>query len=238
MILIGQYDSPFVRRVGIALTLYGLPFEHRPWSVFGDADKIRAYNPLVRVPTLVLDDGEVLIESHSILDYLDRLVPADRAMFPAAEPARHRALKVAALATGLADKAVSLFYERRLHEEVSDDLGRPLPRADLGRSRRARSRPRRQGRRLLVRRPHRPRRHRGRGGPALRRRGPSWARRDGGHSGARRCGRAARSSAGVSDHRAAVHPADLSANGRACTCHRHQTAAAKLAYKNSPGDGA
>ena len=120
MILIGQYDSPFVRRVGIALTLYGLPFEHRPWSVFGDADKIRAYNPLVRVPTLVLDDGEVLIESYSILDYLDHLVPADRAMFPAAEPARHRALKVAALATGLADKAVSLFYERRLHKETSE----------------------------------------------------------------------------------------------------------------------
>jgi glutathione S-transferase len=120
MILIGQYDSPFVRRVGIALTLYGLPFEHRPWSTFGDADKIRAYNPLVRVPTLVLDDGEVLIESHSILDYLDTRVPADQAMFPRAEPDRHRAFKIAALATGMADKAVSLFYERRLHKEVSD----------------------------------------------------------------------------------------------------------------------
>ena len=52
MILIGQYDSPFVRRVGIALTLYGLPFEHRPWSVFGESENIRGYNPLVRVPTL------------------------------------------------------------------------------------------------------------------------------------------------------------------------------------------
>ena len=120
MILIGQYDSPFVRRVGIALTLYGLAFEHRPWSVFGDAEKIRAYNPLVRVPTLVLDDGDVLVESHNMLDYLDSRVPAARALFPAAEPARHRALKVAALATGLGDKAVSLFYERRLHREVSD----------------------------------------------------------------------------------------------------------------------
>lgn len=67
MILIGQYDSPFVRRVGIALTLYELPFEHRPWSTFGDADKIRRYNPLTRVPTLVLDNGEVLIESHAML---------------------------------------------------------------------------------------------------------------------------------------------------------------------------
>jgi glutathione S-transferase len=120
MILIGQYDSPFVRRVGIALTLYGLPFEHRPWSTFGDADKIRPYNPLTRVPTLTLDGGELLIDSHIILDYLDSLVPADRAMFPATEPTRHRALKIATLAMGLAEKAVSLFYEKRLHREVSD----------------------------------------------------------------------------------------------------------------------
>ena len=120
MILIGQYDSPFVRRVGIALTLYGLPFEHRTWSAFGDAAKIRPYNPLTRVPTLVLDDGEVLIESHLMLDYLDGLVPPDRRMFPTDEPARHQALKVSALATGLGDKAVSLFYEKRLHEKVSD----------------------------------------------------------------------------------------------------------------------
>jgi len=120
MILIGQYDSPFVRRVGIALTLYGLPFEHRPWSTFSDAEKIRPYNPLTRVPTLALDDGTVLIDSHLILDYLDSLVPPERALFPAREPARHRALKVAALATGLADKAVSLFYEKRLHEKVSE----------------------------------------------------------------------------------------------------------------------
>lgn len=120
MILIGQYDSPFVRRVGIALTLYELPFEHRPWSVFGDAEKIQPYNPLIRVPALLLDDGDVLIESHCILDYLDSLVPAGSAMFPEAEPLRHQALKVAALATGLGDKCVSLFYETRLHQEVSD----------------------------------------------------------------------------------------------------------------------
>lgn len=120
MILIGQYDSPFVRRVGIALTLYGLPFEHRPWSTFSDVDKIQPYNPLIRVPALVLEDGEVLIESHTILDYLDSLVPAERAMFPKAEPVRRQALKIAALATGLGEKAVSLLYEKRLHSEVSD----------------------------------------------------------------------------------------------------------------------
>lgn len=120
MILIGQYDSPFVRRVGIALRLYGLPFEHRPWSSFGDADRLRAYNPLTRVPTLVLDDGTVLTDSFCILDYLDGLVAADRTLCPRAEPERHRVLRVTALATGLGDKAVSLFYEGRLHREVSD----------------------------------------------------------------------------------------------------------------------
>jgi glutathione S-transferase len=120
MILIGQYDSPFVRRVGIALSLYGLPFEQWPWSTWGDADKLRAYNPLTRVPTLILDDGDVLIESHIIIDHLDSLVPAEKRLFPTSEPARRRALKVAALGTGLGDKAVSLFYERRLHDTASD----------------------------------------------------------------------------------------------------------------------
>src|SRR5512134_1007222 len=100
MILIGQYDSPFVRRVGIALRLYDIPFEHKPWSTFGDADKIRPYNALTRVSTLVLEDGEVLTDSHIILDYLDGLVPVERRMFPTAEPARHKALRIAALATG------------------------------------------------------------------------------------------------------------------------------------------
>lgn len=119
MILIGQYDSSFVRRVGIALTLYRLPFEHRPWSVMSDAEKIRALNPLVRVPTLVLDDGTVLSESHVILDYLDSLVPEGEVMFPRHEPERHQALRIAALATGLADKAVSLFYELHFHDHVS-----------------------------------------------------------------------------------------------------------------------
>jgi glutathione S-transferase len=120
MILIGQFDSPFVRRVGIALRLYDLRFEHRPWSTFGDADKIAPHNPLRRVPTLLLDDGEVLIESTAILDHLDEMVGSSRAMIADSGPRRREALKVCALATGLGDKAVSLVYERLLHREKSD----------------------------------------------------------------------------------------------------------------------
>lgn len=120
MILIGQYDSSYVRRVAIALTLYDIPFEHRPWSVFGDGDKIQALNPLMRVPTLVLDDGDVLVDSPTMIDFIDTLVPPERRLLPQSEPDRHRALKIVALATGLADKGVGLFLELRLHTAVSD----------------------------------------------------------------------------------------------------------------------
>ena len=78
MILIGQYDSPFTRRVAIALKLYGLAFEHRPWSTFGDADKIAPFNPLRRVPTLVLDDGTTLFDSRVIVEFLDGASPLSR----------------------------------------------------------------------------------------------------------------------------------------------------------------
>jgi glutathione S-transferase len=120
MILIGQYDSPFVRRVAIAMRLYGIHYQHRPWSTFGDADRIAPFNPLRRVPTLVLDSGESLIESSAILDCLDELVGPARAMIAESGEARRQALKVCALATGLADKAVSLVYERVLHQATSD----------------------------------------------------------------------------------------------------------------------
>jgi glutathione S-transferase len=117
MILIGQYDSPFVRRTAIALRLYGIAFEHRPWSTFGDAEKIAPYNPLRRVPTLVLDSGEALIESTAILDYLDELVGPEKAMMAPRGPERRRHLRICALATGLGDKSVSLVYERVLRKE-------------------------------------------------------------------------------------------------------------------------
>jgi glutathione S-transferase len=119
MILLGQYDSPFVRRVAIALSRYGMPYEHRPWSVFGDADKIARYNPLRRVPTLVLDDGTVLLESAAILDAIDEEVGPERALLPRGGPVRRDGLRVIALATGFADKAVSLFYEMFLKQTPS-----------------------------------------------------------------------------------------------------------------------
>lgn len=119
MILIGQYDSFYVRRVGIALRLYGLAFEHRPWSVFGDAERLMKINPTGSVPVLVLDDGMALVDSKIILDHLDTLVPEARRLWPE-EPLGAR--RIAGLATQLGERMVSLFYERRLHAEVSEVL--------------------------------------------------------------------------------------------------------------------
>jgi glutathione S-transferase len=119
MILIGQYDSPFVRRVAVALQTYGMAYQHRPWSTFGDAEKVGAFNPLRRVPTLVLADGQVLIESGAILDHLDEVAGPTAALIAHQGAERRAALKICALATGLCDKMVSLVYERVLHETTS-----------------------------------------------------------------------------------------------------------------------
>jgi glutathione S-transferase len=111
VILIGMFDSPFVRRVAVSMRLLSLAFEHRNWSVGKDFDLIRDYNPLVRVPTLVLDDGEVLIDSAAILDHLDEQVGAERALLPRAGAERRAALRVMAVASGAAEKGVQQIYE-------------------------------------------------------------------------------------------------------------------------------
>src|SRR5258708_1943963 len=102
MILIGMFDSPFVRRVAVTMNLLAIPFEHRNWSVGKDFDRVREFNPLGRVPTLVLADGESLIESAAILDYLDDFVGPKRALLPPSgrdrrehdEGGHHRELRV------------------------------------------------------------------------------------------------------------------------------------------------
>ncbi len=119
MILIGQFDSPFTRRVGITLTLYDIAFEHRPWSIMGDADRLAEINPLIRVPTLILSNGDVLIETSSIIDYLDSLVTPENRLLPQINPARYRMLKTISVASGISDMAVRLFYELRLHDAPS-----------------------------------------------------------------------------------------------------------------------
>ncbi|HEY4943490.1 MAG TPA: glutathione S-transferase family protein [Rhizomicrobium sp.] len=113
MILVGQYDSPYVRRVAVSLRLLGLPYAHDTRSVFGDFDSMRTTNPLGRIPSLILDGGEVLIDSAAILDHIDEMVGPQRALIPPSGTARRMCLRRIALATGAIDKAGGgLVYER------------------------------------------------------------------------------------------------------------------------------
>ena len=113
MILVGQYDSPYVRRVAVSLRLLGLPYEHDIRSVFGDFDSMRQTNPLGRIPSLILDDGEVLIDSAAILDHIDETVGPARALTPLRGVARRACLRRIALASGAIDKAGGgVVYER------------------------------------------------------------------------------------------------------------------------------
>jgi glutathione S-transferase len=81
MILIGMFDCPFVRRVAVSLRLLGVPFQYRNWSVVRDFELIRQFNPLGRVPALVQPDGEPLIDSTAILDFLDARVGSEQAAY-------------------------------------------------------------------------------------------------------------------------------------------------------------
>jgi glutathione S-transferase len=112
MILVGQYDSPYVRRVAVSLRLLGFEYRHDTRSVFADFDAMRTVNPLGRIPSLVLDGGETLIDSMAILDWLDETVGPERALLPRAGAERRRALRLIALATGAIDKAGAAAYER------------------------------------------------------------------------------------------------------------------------------
>jgi glutathione S-transferase len=115
MILVGQYDSPYVRRVAATLHHYGTPFERNAISVFSDACDMARINPLVRIPSLILDDGEVLIDSAAIIDHLDEKAGPDHALTPRAGRDRRLVLQLVALATGAIDKAGAVVYERHFH---------------------------------------------------------------------------------------------------------------------------
>jgi glutathione S-transferase len=111
MILIGMYDSPFVRRVAVSMNFLGVAFEHRNWSVGKDFELIRQFNPLGRVPCLVQLEGDTLIDSSAILDFLDERVEPARALLPRSGDARREALRVIAMAVGAGDKGVTQVYE-------------------------------------------------------------------------------------------------------------------------------
>jgi glutathione S-transferase len=114
MRLIGMLDSPYVRRVAVSLKYLGLPFTHEPVSVFRHYDSFAAINPVVKAPTLILDDGTVLMDSTLILEYLEQLAAPERRLMPAALADLARAQRIIGLALAACEKSVQIIYEHTL----------------------------------------------------------------------------------------------------------------------------
>jgi glutathione S-transferase len=114
MRLIGLLDSPYVRRVAISLDMMGLPFHHERLSVFRNYDAFSAINPVVKAPTLVTDDGIVLMDSSLILDHVEQLAPPERRLSPVDLKAHARSQHVVGLALAACEKSVQLVYEQNL----------------------------------------------------------------------------------------------------------------------------
>lgn len=114
MKLIGMLDSPYVRRVAISAKCLGIPLEHESVSVFRNFEQFQQINPMVKAPTLVLDDGEVLMDSTLIIDYLEALAAPGQSLIPNDLKERLRSLRLIGLALAACEKSVQLYYERNL----------------------------------------------------------------------------------------------------------------------------
>jgi glutathione S-transferase len=112
MRLIGVNRSPYTRRVAITLSALGVSYEQRCVSGFGNREEVRGHNPLGRIPALVLDEGETLIDSGAIVDHLDETYGGERPTVPRAGPERRAVLRVAAMMMGACDKGLQAAYHR------------------------------------------------------------------------------------------------------------------------------
>lgn len=114
MKLIGMLDSPYVRRVAISAKHLGIDLEHESVSVFRHFEHFQQINPVVKAPTLVLDDGDVLIDSTLIIDYLEALAGPGKSLMPGDIKQRLRAWRLIGLGLAACEKSVQLYYERNL----------------------------------------------------------------------------------------------------------------------------
>ncbi len=110
MQLIGYLDSPFVRRVAVTMQFLGIEYVHRELSIFRDFEEFRKINPMVKVPTLVLGDGRVLIDSSLIINYLESRL-ARSSLWPGDERDYVTALQLTGTALVAMEKVAQLIYE-------------------------------------------------------------------------------------------------------------------------------
>jgi glutathione S-transferase len=107
MKLIGMLDSPYVRRVAISLQFLELPFEHQSLSVFSTFDKFKDINPVVKAPTLICDDGDILIDSTLIIEYAE-VLSGNKSLIPKDISLKQKNIKLTGLALADCEKCVQI----------------------------------------------------------------------------------------------------------------------------------
>jgi glutathione S-transferase len=133
MQLIGTYYSPFARRVAAALISRGIPYEHDALNGYTDPVRARSLNPVGKVPVLVIDQGEHLIDSAAILDHINERVGADAALVPHSGPDRRAVLRLSAIAATLCEQCTAASLEgRRVPNEAVIDGYKLSIRGGLG----------------------------------------------------------------------------------------------------------
>ena len=111
MKLVGSRTSPYVRKVRVILAEKKLAFEFIEESAWNADSTVPRYNPLNKVPALVMDDGEPIYDSAVIAEYLDAL--SGGGLIPAAPAERARVRRDEALGDGIADAGITAFLERK-----------------------------------------------------------------------------------------------------------------------------
>ena len=128
MKLYGSFGSPFTRRVGTTLLLYQLKHEHvvLRGNIPEELEQLKKINPLARVPALETDEGIALVDSVTILDYLDQQVETDILLTPQKGIERTKILNLMGIAAGAAEKSVSCYYEEGINaKRPADKVYRP-----------------------------------------------------------------------------------------------------------------
>jgi len=96
------------------MQLLGLRFDHRSVSVFSTFTQFQQINPVVKAPTLVCDDGDVLMDSTLILQYLEALSASRKSLLPASMNELQHTLRTIGLALAACEKSVQIVYEHNL----------------------------------------------------------------------------------------------------------------------------
>ena len=114
--LISATPSPYARKVRIALAEKGIPFELATEVPWDSTTETPAYNPLEKLPVLVLPDGRGLYESRYILEWLEAKHPEPPLLAPAGTDDALAARQVEVIADGICDALVLTFWERARDE--------------------------------------------------------------------------------------------------------------------------